>query len=362
MKFLSNIDMTKNQLMNAVFHLLGSAPSTPVEGQFYHNSATHIPQVHNGTAFQNILLENRIGASNGVAGLDAGGKVPTTQIPDSILGQLEYQGVYDASGGAAPSSPQKGWFWIISVAGTINTVAYSVGDWIVYNGTSFDKVDNTDAVTSVAGRIGAVTLNADDVAEVTNKRYVTDAQRTILTNTSGTNSGNETATTIGTLINGATAKTTPVDADMLALMDSAASNVVKKLSWANIKAALKTYFDTLYNNYSHPTGDGNLHVPATSTTNNGKVLTAGSTAGSISWQSLPAQGVQKYVITIGNGSLTSLPVTHNLNSRNVAVTVYETASPYAEVLCDVEHTDANTVTIKTTIAPTASQYTVVVMG
>lgn len=37
------------------------------------------------------------------------------------------------------------------------------------------------------------------------------------------------------------------------------------------------------NNYSHPTGDGNLHVPATSTTNNGKVLKAGATAGSIAW-------------------------------------------------------------------------------
>jgi phage-related tail fiber protein len=37
------------------------------------------------------------------------------------------------------------------------------------------------------------------------------------------------------------------------------------------------------NNYSHPTGDGNLHVPATGTSNNGKVLTAGATAGSLSW-------------------------------------------------------------------------------
>ena len=40
------------------------------------------------------------------------------------------------------------------------------------------------------------------------------------------------------------------------------------------------------NNYSHPTGDGNLHVPATGTGNSGKVLTAGASAGSISWRKL----------------------------------------------------------------------------
>ncbi len=44
----------------------------------------------------------------------------------------------------------------------------------------------------------------------------------------------------------ATGKTTPVDADELPLVDSAASNVLKKLTWANVKATLKTYFDTLY--------------------------------------------------------------------------------------------------------------------
>lgn len=56
----------------------------------------------------------------------------------------------------------------------------------------------------------------------------------------------ETTTTIGALIDGATAKTTPVDADQIGLMDSEASNLLKKLSWANLKATLKTYFDTLY--------------------------------------------------------------------------------------------------------------------
>lgn len=56
----------------------------------------------------------------------------------------------------------------------------------------------------------------------------------------------ETTNTVGSLINGATAKTTPVDADMIGLMDSASSNVLKKLSWLNLKATLKSYFDTLY--------------------------------------------------------------------------------------------------------------------
>jgi len=41
-------------------------------------------------------------------------------------------------------------------------------------------------------------------------------------------------------------KTTPVDADTFAVSDSEAAGVFKALSWANIKATLKTYFDTLY--------------------------------------------------------------------------------------------------------------------
>ena len=44
----------------------------------------------------------------------------------------------------------------------------------------------------------------------------------------------------------ASGKTTPVDADEVLIRDSAASNILKLLTWANVKATLKTYFDTLY--------------------------------------------------------------------------------------------------------------------
>jgi len=85
---------------------------------------------------------------------------------------------------------------------------------------------------------------------------------------------------LGTLINSATAKATPVDTDMVGLMDSAAGNIIKKLSWANIKATLKTYFDTLYQAAGSylGTGGGTLTGNVTLAENVGIVLDASLSA------------------------------------------------------------------------------------
>ena len=54
--------------------------------------------------------------------------------------------------------------------------------------------------------------------------------------------------------------------------------------------------------YTHPTGDGNHHVPATGTSNNGKVLMAGSTAGSEYWKKLSKSDISDFPEELPNPS------------------------------------------------------------
>jgi len=70
---------------------------------------------------------------------------------------------------------------------------------------------------------------------------------------------------------------------------------------------------------------------------------------------------RKYATAL-TGSATSYTVTHNLNTRDVTVQVYATASPYGQVETAVEYTTADTVTVYFNVAPTSGDYRVVVTG
>jgi hypothetical protein len=121
------------------------------------------------------------GSANGVATLDAGGKVPVSELPAAVLGALSYQGTWNASTNTptlTSSTGTKGYYYVVSVAGNTNLdgiTDWLVGDWAVYNGTVWQKVDNTETVTSVNGQTGAVVLTTTNIAEGTNL-YYTDAR------------------------------------------------------------------------------------------------------------------------------------------------------------------------------------------
>lgn len=99
-------------------------------------------------------------SSDGV--LTAFGKLQN-QI-NGVLGGATYQGVWNASSNTpslAAGTGTKGYYYVVSVNGSTNLdgiTDWKVGDWAIFNGTTWDKVDNTDAVSSVNGAIGAISL------------------------------------------------------------------------------------------------------------------------------------------------------------------------------------------------------------
>jgi len=70
---------------------------------------------------------------------------------------------------------------------------------------------------------------------------------------------------------------------------------------------------------------------------------------------------RKYTAVIGDGSATSIAVTHNLGSRDVTVQVYD-ASTYESVETGVARTSTSAVTLTFAVAPSAGAYRVVITG
>jgi hypothetical protein len=96
----------------------------------------------------------------------------------NIIGALVYQGTWDASSNTptlTSSVGNKGDYYYVSVAGSTNLngiTDWKVGDFAVFNGTVWQKIDNTDAVQSVNGQTGIVVLGANDVGATANTTYV----------------------------------------------------------------------------------------------------------------------------------------------------------------------------------------------
>jgi hypothetical protein len=111
------------------------------------------------------VITNGGGTSQGV--LDAIASLQA-QI-DSIASGLEYQGTWNASTNVptlTSSVGTAGYYYIVATAGSTNlngVTDWQVGDWALFNGSIWQKLDQTNLVTSVAGRTGAITLTTADI-------------------------------------------------------------------------------------------------------------------------------------------------------------------------------------------------------
>ena len=130
--------------------------------------------------------------------LTAFGKVQN-QIT-GIVGGVTYQGVWDAATNVPPltsSVGTQGYYYVVNVAGSTNLngiTDWKVGDWAIFNGTAWNKVDNTDSVSSVNGQTGAVSLTTDNVSEgIINLYYLDSRARAALSFAAGSGAYNSTS-------------------------------------------------------------------------------------------------------------------------------------------------------------------------
>jgi hypothetical protein len=140
---------------------------------------------------ENVLNK---GVNNGYCGLDAGGKVPISNLPSTLL---KYQSAWSPITNTPTLTnndvSKAGYVYIISEEGDLFGKEWGLGDWLVYNADGvIEKSDNSDDVMSVNGKVGIIVLNADDIDDtLTNHKFVTAADLVKLSNLSGNNTGDQ---------------------------------------------------------------------------------------------------------------------------------------------------------------------------
>ena len=119
---------------------------------------------------------------------------------DALQGGTVYKGSWNASTNTptiTSSVGTQGNYYVVTTAGTTNIngiSSWSVGDWIIFNGTVWEKIPNSNDITSVNGQTGVVVLTTSNINEGTNLYYTDTRARDAISLTVSGNSGAATYT------------------------------------------------------------------------------------------------------------------------------------------------------------------------
>jgi hypothetical protein len=401
--FVTDINLNKNELQNARIQGLSSAPSAPVTGQIYYNNAENVMYYYNGLASPNgpwvpmnaseEIVQDIIGSSvlggtaitttyDDVAGtttvtlddtaVTAGSYGSTTEIPTftvdaqgrltaastvSVATQLDL-GADNAHGGykldlltdSIKFVGGEGIDTTYTTDETLHTVTISGEDATTTNKgiASFETADFT--VTS-----GAVSIKNVNLGTQTTGDYVANIQGTTNEVTVSPTSGEGTTVTIG-LPDDVTITNNLNVGGNLNVTGTINSVNTTQVNIVDNKINLNTDFT------GTPTADAGIRVERGEGTDVEILWNESDDRWTLTNNGTNYHAItRKYSATIGNGSLTQVPVTHNLGARDVTVQVYD-SSTFDTVECDVVRTSTSVVTLGFTVAPAAGAYTVVIVG
>jgi len=147
----------------------GSAPSdfaTAAQGALADSAiqpGDNVSELVNDAGYEQ---QSNKGVANGYTPLDAGGKVDPSFLPFSgMTPKGTFGSGGSTTGGDLPPAGESGDYYICDTDNYNSAEAgltFDIGDWAVDNGVSWNKIDNSDAVSSVFGRLGAVVAQLGD--------------------------------------------------------------------------------------------------------------------------------------------------------------------------------------------------------
>lgn len=297
------------------------------------------------TALDAKIATSQKGIANGVASLDANGFVPSAQLPSYVDDIIE-----SATFATLPATGETGKIYV----DLATNVTYR------WSGTAYVEISKsialgTTAGTAYAGDAGATLAStlSSHTSNTSNPHGVTKAQIG-LTNVDNTADSAKNVLSATKLTN---ARTITLGGDLGGSVSfDGSANVTINASVTD-------------GSHNHLLATGATDVTASATELN-KLDGATASTTELNYVTGVTSSIQtqlnartrKYATNIGNGTATSIVVTHNLNTQDAVVTLREVATPYAMVITDVEFTSVNTITVKFASAPTAGQYRVTVIG
>jgi len=147
-----------------------------------------------GPGAASVTLDNSAVTGKVLTGVNiTGGSISSTDSILTAFGKVQNQingliggSIYKGTWNANTNTPTltsgvgtRGWYYIVNVAGTTNLdgiTDWNIGDWAIFDGTAWQQVDNTDAVVSVNGFTGAVSLTTDNIPEGSSNLYFLDSR------------------------------------------------------------------------------------------------------------------------------------------------------------------------------------------
>ena len=167
-----------NQTSIDVWDLISITVPLPASAvSAFGNSLATAPNAASARASLSAEFTGNKGIASGYAGLDSGGKIPVSQLPNSIM---EYQGIWNASTNTptlANGTGSAGDVYRVSVAGTQFSVSFSAGDYVIYNGSVWER-SSSSSFTST----GAVTGSQLVSTVATGTAPLTVASSTVVAN------------------------------------------------------------------------------------------------------------------------------------------------------------------------------------